>query len=361
MARATVYDVSEKAGVSTATVSFTFRRPDKVRPKTRERVLQAAKELEYIPSGSARGLARGSNGALGIYAFDMLIERPQGSDAEDVSVLGEDVPAEPDVLTYPLYVDEVLRGFELECWKHDQGLFLGAAKGRDDHQAVTDIAGRVDGLAIMPSMFNLQLPLELLCKTMPIVLISMDSEKKLPAAHVLCDNRSGMRQLLDHLIDVHQISSLAFVGGFNAEDVSKRYEAFHEYLHERGVESMEWFVDDSVAGSDERLVRLCEAINMGKVPRALVCGTDQTAFEVLQLLEDAGLSVPDDVIVTGFDGILAGRLMKPSLTTVRQPMEAMGRVAARLLDERNGKPWDESVAEVLPVRLIPRESCGCAG
>ncbi len=110
MARATVYDVSEKAGVSTATVSFTFRRPDKVRPKTRERVLQAAKELEYIPSGSARGLARGSNGALGIYAFDMLIERPQGSGAEDVSVLGEDVPAEPDVLTYPLYVDEVLRG-----------------------------------------------------------------------------------------------------------------------------------------------------------------------------------------------------------------------------------------------------------
>ena len=116
-----------------------------------------------------------------------------------------------------------------------------------------------------------------------------------------------------------------------------------------------------MAGSDERLVRLCEAINMGKVPRALVCGTDQTAFEVLQLLEDAGLSVPDDVIVTGFDGILAGRLMKPSLTTVRQPMEAMGRVAARLLDDRNGKPWDESVAEVLPVRLIPRESCGCAG
>ena len=360
MTRATVYDVAEKAGVSTATVSFTFRRPDKVRPKTRERVLQAAKELEYVPSGSARGLARGHNGALGIYAFDMLIERPQGDDLEDDSLSAEDILAEPDVLTYPLYVDEVLRGFELECWKREQGLFLGAAKEGEDQQAVTDIAGRVDGLAIMPSKFNLQLPLDLLCKTVPIALISMDCDEELPAAHVLCDNRSGIDQLLDHLFDVHHVSTLAFIGGFDAEDVSRRYKAFHEYLCAREMESAELFVDNSVANSTERLIRLCEAINSEDMPDALVCGTDQTAVEVLQLLEDAGLHVPDDVIVTGFDGILAGRLTKPSLTTVRQPMEAMGRVAARLLDEQAGKPWKESIKEVLPVRLIPRQSCGCA-
>ena len=83
MRKTTVYDVAERAGVSTATVSFTFRRPDKVKPATRERVLKAARELDYVPSANARGLARGKTGALGLYSFDMLIERPQGSDLED--------------------------------------------------------------------------------------------------------------------------------------------------------------------------------------------------------------------------------------------------------------------------------------
>ena len=76
MRRATVYDVAKKAGVSTATVSFTFRRPDKVKPSTRAKVLRAAKDLDYVPSANARGLARGNTGVLGLYSFDMLIERP---------------------------------------------------------------------------------------------------------------------------------------------------------------------------------------------------------------------------------------------------------------------------------------------
>ena len=83
MRKTTVYDVAERAGVSTATVSFAFRRPDKVKPATRERVLKAARELDYVPSANARGLARGKTGALGLYSFDMMIERPQGSDLED--------------------------------------------------------------------------------------------------------------------------------------------------------------------------------------------------------------------------------------------------------------------------------------
>lgn len=107
------------------------------------------------------------------------------------------------------------------------------------------------------------------------------------------------------------------------------------------------------------MVGLCEAIGSGRLPQALVCGTDQTAFGVIRLLEEAGVRVPDDVIVTGFDGILAGRLMEPQLTTVRQPMEDMGREAARMLLSRNGEPWEKAERRVLPVRLIVRGSCGC--
>lgn len=365
MARVTVYDVAEKAGVSTATVSFAFRHPGKVKDDTRARILRIAEELGYVPSGNARSLARGRTGTLGMYAFDMLLEKPQGSgleeDRPDVSSMQTGMSGgvdEPDVLTYPLYVDEVLRGFELECWKSGKGMLMGAALARDDHKSVTDIAGRVDGLALMPSGYNDRLPLAMLAKTVPLVMVGV-SDESLPAAYLQCDNTSGMRQIVDHLVDVHHVDRMAFIGGFDSDDVAARYVAFRKYLEERGLDSSDALLDDSSATSDEYMVGLCEAIGAGRLPQALVCGTDQTAFGVIRLLEEAGVRVPDDVIVTGFDGILAGRLMEPRLTTVRQPMEDMGREAARMLLSRNGKPWEKAERRVLPVRLIVRGSCGC--
>lgn len=365
MARVTVYDVAEKAGVSTATVSFAFRHPDKVKDDTKAKVLRVAEELGYVPSGNARSLAKGRTGTLGMYAFDMLLERPQGSNLEDdwpdVSPRSIDEPLdgdEPNVLVYPLYVDEVLRGFELECWKSGKGILMGAASERDDHRSVTDIAGRVDGLALMPSGYNDTLPLSMLAKTIPLVMVGVGDEK-LPAAYLQCDNASGMRQIVDHLVDVHHVDEMAFVGGFDSDDVVARYVAFRKCLEERGLDSSDALLDDSFATSDEYMVGLCEAIGSGRLPQALVCGTDQTAFGVIRLLEEAGVRVPDDVIVTGFDGILAGRLMEPQLTTVRQPMEDMGREAARMLLSRNGEPWEKAERRVLPVRLIVRGSCGC--
>lgn len=148
MRRATVYDVAKKAGVSTATVSFTFRRPDKVKPSTRAKVLRAAKDLDYVPSANARGLARGNTGVLGLYSFDMLIERPLGDEDDfDSCSGGNDVVSEngkpifsnragesfdcPSVLSYPLYVDEVQRGFELECRRRNRAVLLGTAIRHD--------------------------------------------------------------------------------------------------------------------------------------------------------------------------------------------------------------------------------------
>ena len=252
MARVTVYDVAEKAGVSTATVSFAFRHPDKVKDDTKAKVLRVAEELGYVPSGNARSLAKGRTGTLGMYAFDMLLERPQGSNLEDdwpdVSPRSIDEPLdgdEPNVLVYPLYVDEVLRGFELECWKSGKGMLMGAASKKNDHRSVTDIAGRVDGLALMPSGYNDTLPLSMLAKTIPLVMVGVGDEK-LPAAYLQCDNASGMRQIVDHLVEVHHINDMAFVGGVNggacargtdADDVVSRYDAFKKYLEERGLDS----------------------------------------------------------------------------------------------------------------------------
>lgn len=356
MRKTTVYDVAERAGVSTATVSFTFRRPDKVKPATRERVLKAARELDYVPSANARGLARGKTGALGLYSFDMLIERPQGSDLEDFAT--EDIFERPDVLVYPLYADEVQRGFEVECWHRGQTVLLGTAVSKRDNGSITDIAGRVDGLALFPNRGTDDLPLARLCCSIPVVRIG-ETDSELPSADVICDNEGGIAALVDHLVDVHGVTEMSFIGELTTYDMHRRFEAFQSRAAERGIAMGRPLLDDSVASSKEWLVNLCEAIDAEQLPRALVCGNDQTALAVIDLLRDAGVRVPQDVIVTGFDGILASASAPVTLTTVRQPLGAMGRLAAKLLDEQRGVPWDEPGVHRMPVKLVLGNSCGC--
>ncbi|MBW3090046.1 LacI family DNA-binding transcriptional regulator [Bifidobacterium sp. 82T25] len=363
MRRTTVYDVAERAGVSTATVSFTFRRPDIVRPETRERVLAAAKELDYVPNANARGLARGQTGVLGLYSFDMLIDRPL-DDEGDFAAREEDIPHldegdGPSVLAYPLYVDEVQRGFELESWHRGRNVLLGTTALTGAGEDIMEVAGRVDGLAVFPSRYSDMLPFRTLCRNIPVVRLSQGAVED-PLACITCDNESGIRQIVEHLILVHDVRRVEFIGDCSNYDTCSRFAALCKYLHDRGLEVPTRPLDDnSMANADVRLVGLCEAIENGRLPQALVCANDQTAFEVIQVLRDAGLDIPHDVIVTGFDGVLASRVMSPSLTTVRQPMEAMGRLAARLLDEQAGIPWETNKCYQVPVRLLVRESCGC--
>ena len=120
--------------------------------------------------------------------------------------------------------------------------------------------------------------------------------------------------------------------------------------------------DFTTAGGRRVAERIIAA---GRVPRALVCANDQTAIGVMAALQNAGLSVPGDVAVTGFDGIRLGRHLRPSLTTVIQPMAALGDTAVTMLTDRIGaaaqppQPLPRRTVE-LPVRLELRGSCGCA-
>lgn len=152
---------------------------------------------------------------------------------------------------------------------------------------------------------------------------------------------------------------MSFIGELTTYDMHRRFEAFQSRAAERGIAMGRPLLDDSVASSKEWLVNLCEAIDAEQLPRALVCGNDQTALAVIDLLRDAGVRVPQDVIVTGFDGILASASAPVTLTTVRQPLGAMGRLAAKLLDEQRGVPWDEPGVHRMPVKLVLGNSCGC--
>jgi LacI family transcriptional regulator len=97
----------------------------------------------------------------------------------------------------------------------------------------------------------------------------------------------------------------------------------------------------------------------GDLPRAIVCANDQTALGVIHALTRRGIRVPGDVAITGFDDVPVARHLHPSLTTIRQPIEQMGATAFDVLHSRISGSGGESDV-VLPVRLVLRESCGCA-
>jgi LacI family transcriptional regulator len=340
----TVYDVAARAGVSIATVSRTLRLPETVRPETRQRVTEAARELGYVPSGSARGLARKSTGVLGICFID-----------ENVVDEAAEKPTE-DAETF--YWDEVIRGVERAGWRHDFAVLIAATTSARADSLTNDIAGRVDALAILAQRVPTE-ELAVIAKRVPTVLIAARTDIE-GVDSIQVANSRGMRQLVRHLIRVHDCRSFAFIGGpAESHDAGARFSGFRRELREQGLPTPTRPFHPGDFTITSGAAAAAELLAAGALPDAIVCANDQMAVGVVRALVTAGVRVPGDVRVTGFDGIEPGRHLTPALTTVRQPMRDMGRLAVELLINRLAARDTPAVSRTLPVEVVTRASCGC--
>ncbi|MDX3659022.1 LacI family DNA-binding transcriptional regulator [Streptomyces sp. ID05-26A] len=337
----TVYDVAERAGVSIATVSFAFTQPERVRRKTLDNVLAAAASLGYVPNVNARGLAKGRTGAIGLYSFNYLLDNDHDA-AEELRTDG--------ARSFPLYSDLVQRGVELECRHRGLALMLGSGSPPDHLPAVVDVAGRVDGLITFAGAAPAD-ALARIARRIPVVELGGRSTAA-GTRTVLVDHRPGMRGLVDHLLHEHGHRSFGYVGSRDATaEFEERFGGYSDALVAAGL-PVAPPLDSHPAQAATTRAALAPLL-AGDLPDALVCATDQEALVVLDVLREAGVDVPGRVAVTGFDGTVATRLSSPSLTTVRQPMQNIGRTAVRLLLDA-----DFSQAP-LPTAPVFRASCGC--
>ncbi|WP_344809017.1 LacI family DNA-binding transcriptional regulator [Microlunatus ginsengisoli] len=356
--RATVYDVAARAGVSTATVSFAFRRPEKVRPETRERVLAAAHELAYVPSASARGLAHGRTRALGMLVHGVLLQRPEGVLA---AATGTD-PILDRARVFPLYVDEVGHGVELCCHRHGYSLLVnGVAAGSSGADAFADLAGRVDALVVFRDTVPRPV-LRTMAERMPIVELAAASRDP-RLCHVTVDDTGGARAMTEHLLAEHRLRRLEFVGDVAVWDQRRRFAGFAAALRARDLPvpaalSHGGHARHHAARIAENLAQRLAGTRR-RAPQGVVCATDEVALALIDALSHLGIDVPGDIAVTGFDGILASRVFRPALTTVRQPMERLGSLAIDLLIERLDHPRLARAAVQLPVTPVIGNSCGC--
>ncbi|WP_101844615.1 LacI family DNA-binding transcriptional regulator [Zhihengliuella sp. ISTPL4] len=355
---ATVYDVADRAGVSIATVSRVLRSPEAVRPVTRERVLDAVAALGYVPSGSARGLAERRTGVLGLYfpGFDAAEDAPpldvlSVAARPPFTVLSDDQDAPHSPM---LFLDEVLRGAELEAWKQGFVLMVGVGRDDPDRSTVRDMAGRVDGLMVLARSVPDEV-LARLARRIPVVVLSGPPRGD-SYDHVTVSNAEAMGELTRHVLSQVGEGEIVFLAGpVDSPDAEQRWQGVSAAL--------------AAAGRDPRAVRALrgdftrasgrrvgEDLLRDGVPAALIAANDQMALGAMDVFRSAGVRVPDDVLLTGFDGIEAATLASPPLTTIRQPMIDLGRAAVQVLARRLEHPDAPPLTATLPLQVLLRES-----
>jgi LacI family transcriptional regulator len=339
--RSTIYEVAKRSGVSTATVSRVMADGKGFSSATRERVLATARELGWVPSGQARGLASRRAGIVGLLFPDL----GGSGDAEEES---------------PLYVDQVIRGAERAATAVGDAVLIAATRSASGRDLAFSVAGKVDGLVVMARSLSDE-DTAAISRSVPVVVLARQFASG-GQDFVGTENRGGSREVTTHMIDVHGCRDLVFLAGpAESPDSQERFAGFAEAMAEADLPVPRR--PAAVGGFTEAGGRLAvqRMLAEGRRPQAIVCGNDEMAIGALAALRAAKLRVPGDIAVTGFDDIAAARHGRPALTTVRQPMRELGEQAVHMLLDRIADPTAPPKSAVLPTETVIRRSCGCHG
>ncbi|KOG29245.1 LacI family DNA-binding transcriptional regulator [Streptomyces resistomycificus] len=342
--RPTLEAVAARAGVSRATVSRVVNGGDGVRDPLVERVRRAVDELGYVPNQAARSLVTKRHDAVAV------------------------VVAEPETRVFadPFFALQ-LRGISKELTAHDNQLVLLLTEGRDDHARVGRYlaGGHVDGALVFSLHLDDPLPGLIRRAGVPTVFGGRpgwsdgdgDSDGG-DVVYVDSDNRGGARDAVRHLVGLGRTRVAHITGPLDQTSAADRLDGFRDVMPDADPRLV--VPGDFTPAGGERAMRglldHCPDVD------AVFAANDLTAAGALRVLREHGRRVPEDVAVIGFDDMLAvTEQTDPPLTTVRQDIEEMGRLMARLLlrglDRRTAEvPGATRSGVVLPTTLVRRAS-----
>lgn len=326
----TLESVAQRAGVSTGTVSRVINNAQHVSKNARQAVERAIKELGYVPNISARSLATQRRGAV-------------------VLALSSDDPA----LFADLFFAEVITGVNAVIEETDLELLLVLAasdRGRGRLERVLQSRG-ADGVVLLA--LREDDPLSKLAEESGLPVVhggrSLDWT---PQWYVEADNHGGARQAVEHLVSIGRRRIGTITGALDLRAGADRYLGFREAV------ALARLGDQRVAHGD-----FSEASGGAGMARlldehpdldAVFVASDAMAAGALTVLRERGRTVPDEIAVVGFDDVVSARHAQPALTTIRQPVEALGGEMTRMLVRLiNG---EEAAPLVLPTELVVRDS-----
>jgi len=325
-----IEEIARRANVSTATVSRTLNQSGAVKPETARKVWRAATELNYYPNSHARALVSGRSHLLGLIVSD---------------------------ITNPFF-PELIRSFETLATQHQYDLILTST----DYQTprMTGCLRRmlerkVDGVAIMTSEMDAGLIKELSRRGVPLVF--MDVGQVGPRmSHVLIDYANGVRQTVEYITDLGH-KRIAFISGpLDLHSARTRRQAFLDGMRSRGLNPDRRLVREGTHTAEGGQRAMAGLLRLAKQPTAVVCSNDWTAIGALHAIDAAGLKVPEDVSLAGFDDIPLVSYTSPPLTSVRMSAGDVGATAFDALFRLIGGERLEGDIYQIPTKLVVRES-----
>lgn len=327
----TIFDVAAKAGVSHSTVSRVLNNKNNVNAETRERVLQVMAQLGYVGNVSARSLAGGSSHVVGL-----LVDHINTG-----------------------YTDEILRGIDeaLEANNYNLMLFTTHRQKTREVAYVTKLTHNfVDGLILIVPR-NEKAYLETLQqRKFPYVLIDHQGyNRHVPS--IITTNKKGGYDATSYLIETGH-RRIGFITGEMAYGCAvERLAGYQMALADHTIAFDPALVSEGSFLQPQGYHCAQELLSLAEPPTALFVSNDAMAFGAMEAARELGFRIPDDLSIIGFDDIPQAANVHPPLSTVRQPLEEMGRSAVNLLLKYIAYPLAEIERVELSTRLVIRESC----
>src|SRR5215467_8532992 len=325
-----IKEVAKRARVSTATVSRTINNSAKVKPGTAERVRKAIEELNFYPNTHARTLVSGRSRMLGLIISD---------------------------ITNPFF-PELVKSFEDQAVQRGKEVIIGNTDYNPKRMAgciQRMVERKVDGVAIMTSEADPALMMELTRRNIPTVF--MDTGKPGPhTANIRIDYAQGIREALQHLFSLNH-RRIAFISGpMNLESAQRRLDAFISGMKARGIDLGSELVEKGDHRIEGGISAMRNLLRLRDRPTAVITSNDMTAIGALGTIHDAGLEVPRDLSLIGFDDISFANLTQPPLTTVRLSRSQLAITALAALEKLIRKEDVGDSDYTIPTHLVMRGS-----
>jgi LacI family transcriptional regulator len=332
----TIADIARMADVSSATVSRVINGKIGNRSKIKKRVMEVIAETGFQPNAVAQTLALQRSGFIGLI-----------------------FPNTANSILSQTYYTRTIESISIACNKFDYNLVLFLTQSAADEAKIFARVGRpgmLDGLIANVGCLNGDRLIPLVKESKIPVILAGRIEGLETFSYVDIDNVQAAFHAVQHLVSLGKKRIATITGPLNVTDGCDRLEGYRRALLARGFN----LDDDLIAEGDysEKAGYYTARRLLSRKIDAIFAANDEMAIGAIRAIQEAGLSVPKDIAIIGFDDSAASSLVKPPLTTIRQPLRTYGMKLVELLSEQIEDPMLRQRKIVLETELVIRQSCG---
>lgn len=331
-----IHKVASKAGVSIATVSRALNGSTLVKQGTKERILKAVEELNYIPNPIGRSLAKQSTETIGVVLPDLVGE----------------------------FFMDFIHSIDEEAYKQNWHVLISSSHSqRNIIETLIELmgSGRVDGVILMAPQIQNEVSEIIQKSKTPVVLVNT-CENFNKIDQIKINNYQGSFDIVEHFIKVHKYKKIGIINGPKGNcDAEERLSGYLSALKKYKVPKDSSLIMNGNFDVESGVLGFTTLMNQQIKPEAIFATNDMMAVGAYEAAKELGYKIPNDIAIAGFDDIYLSQFLSPRLTTVHVPISDLGSKAVEyFLDRINKKRGNGKVHfEVLPTVLVIGGSCGC--